>query len=128
MAEVISFVAGFLVAWAIIIWLNSKHIRQARKKRKRKLKKTPEKKVQATKVIVFSIMLTYHLAFILGAWVVIFKDVYQITTLLTYTGGVCVFAVAFYCWKSKAENLLKIKKNNPDLVGSLNDFSSMSSQ
>lgn len=128
MAEVISFVAGFLVAWAIIIWLNSKHIRQARKKRKQEIEKNPEKKVQATKVIVFSIMLTYHLAFILGAWVVIFKDVYQIATLLTYTGGVCVFAVAFYCWKSKAENLLKIKKNNPDLVGSLNDFSSMSSQ
>lgn len=53
MAEVISFVAGFLVAWAIIIWLNSKHIRQARKKRKQEIEKNPEKKVQATKVIVF---------------------------------------------------------------------------
>lgn len=72
MAEVISFVAGFLVAWAIIIWLNSKHIRQARKRESRKLKKS-RKKVQATKVIVFSIMLTYHLAFILGAWVVILR-------------------------------------------------------
>lgn len=128
MAKVISFAAGFLVAMVIAVWLSSNRIRRARRKRKQELEKHPERKVQATKVIVFSIMLTYHLAFILGAWVVIFKDIYQITTLLTYTGGVCIFAVAFYCWKSKAENLLKIKKNNPDLVASLNDFSSMSSQ
>lgn len=99
---------------------------QSRSNLKRRRRK--KEKLQATKVIVFSILLTYHIAFLLCVWVVIFKDVYQITTLLTYTGGVSVFAVAFYCWKSKAENLLKIKQNNPDLGGSLNDFSSMSSQ
>jgi hypothetical protein len=61
-------------------------------------------------------------------WVVIAKDFYQISTLLTFVGGVSVIALAFYCWKSKAENLLKIKKENPDITGTLSDFSNMSSQ
>ena len=45
MAEVISFVAGFLVAWAIIIWLNSKTYQASQKKReKQEIEKNPEKK------------------------------------------------------------------------------------
>ena len=34
-------------------------------------------------------------------------------------------AVAFYCWKAKAENLLKIKAAYPELSGTLSDFSRM---
>ena len=30
-----------------------------------------------------------------------------------------------YCWKAKAENLLKIKAAYPELSGTLSDFSSM---
>ena len=82
----------------------------------------------ATKIIVFSIMITYYIAFAVAVWVVIAKDIYQLSSLLTFTGGVAAFAVAFYCWKSKAENLEKIKKGNPDLCGSLSDFSGMGSQ
>lgn len=97
-------------------------------KKKKELAEHPEKKVQATKIIVFSIMATYYIAFAVGMWVVIARDVYQLSTLLTFVGSVAVFAVAFYCWKSKAENLEKIRKNNPDLMGSLSDFSNMGSQ
>ncbi|MGN0355575.1 MAG: hypothetical protein ACI4EI_10935 [Muricoprocola sp.] len=85
-------------------------------------------KLQETKIIVRLIMTTYFLAFLIGAWVVLAKDIYQLGTLLTFVGSVSVFAVAFYCWKSKAENLEKIKKSNPDLQGSLSDFSNMGSK
>lgn len=100
---------------------------QARERAKGQAKKKREK-IQVTKIIVFSIMITYYIAFAVAVWVVVAKDIYQLSSLLTFTGGVAAFAVAFYCWKSKAENLEKIKKGNPDLCGSLSDFSGMGSQ
>ena len=128
MKEILCFAAGFSLAAIIMIILNRKAIRAARKKRKQEVEKNPEKKIQATKIIVFSIMVTYYAAFIVAVWVVIARDIYQLSSLLTFTGGVSAFAVAFYCWKSKAENLEKIKKNNPEIMASLTDFSGMSSQ
>lgn len=120
---------GFALALFLWAFLNRRWIAAARRKRKKaEAEKPEEKKLTATKIIVFSILLTYHAAFIVGVWVVIVKDYYQLSTLLTFVGGVSVFAVASYCWKSKAENLLKIKQNNPDLPGSLSDFSNMGSQ
>lgn len=125
---VIGFVAGLIFALLLVCAVNAQIIRKRVKKKKEEAKANPEKKIQTTKVIVFSIMLTYYAAFLLAAWVVIWKDFYQIGALLTYVGSVSVFAVAFYCWKSKAENLEKIKKGNPELQGTLSDFSGMSSQ
>ena len=128
MKEILCFGAGFVLAAIIMIILNRKAIRAERKKRKQEVEKNPEKKIQATKIIVFSIMVTYYAAFIVAVWVVIARDIYQLSSLLTFTGGVSAFAVAFYCWKSKAENLEKIKKNNPEIMASLTDFTGMSSQ
>lgn len=126
--KILMFALGFIFAVATLAVVNYRDIKTARKKRKKKVEENPDLKISATKVIVFSIMATYYIAFGLGTWVVIKKDFYQLSTLLTFVGSVAVFAVAFYCWKSKAENLLKIKKGNPELPGSLSDFSSMSSQ
>lgn len=125
---ILSFMAGFLACFITILVLNSRTVSNARRKRRKERQEHPEKKVQATKVIVFSILVTYHLAFLLGVWVVIIKDFYQLSVLLTFVGSVSVLAVAFYCWKSKAENLLKIKQALPDTPASLSDFSNMSSQ
>lgn len=84
--------------------------------------------MQATKIIVFSVMATYYIAFAVAVWVILMKDIYQLSTLLAFVGSVAVFAVAFYCWKSKAENLEKIKQNNPEMAAALSDFSGMASQ
>ena len=81
--------------------------------------------ISATKIIIFSILATYYIAFAVGVWVVVTKDFYQLSVLLTFVGGVTAAAVAFYCWKAKAENLLKIKAAYPELSGTLSDFSSM---
>lgn len=125
MKYVLVFIIGFLMAVALIVICNLPSIRSRRRKRKEELKEHPERKGGTTKVLLFSILLTYYIAFAVGVWVVIFKDIYQLGTLLTFTGGVTAAAVAFYCWKAKAENLLKIKAGNPDLCGSLSDFSNM---
>lgn len=119
------FIAGFLLAVALVVIYNMPRMRSRRRKRKEELKEHPERKGGTTKVLLFSILMTYYIAFVVGVWVVIFKDIYQLGTLLTFTGGVTAAAVAFYCWKAKAENLLKIKAGNPDLCGTLSDFSNM---
>lgn len=92
---------------------------------KEELQEHPERKTSATKIIIFSILATYYIAFAVGVWVVVTKDFYQLSVLLTFVGGVTAAAVAFYCWKAKAENLLKIKAAYPELSGTLSDFSSM---
>lgn len=125
MKYILFFVIGFLLAVALFVICNLPFIKRQRKKRKQELEEHPERKGGTTKVLLFSILLTYYIAFAVGVWVVIFKDVYQLGTLLTFVGGVTAAAVAFYCWKAKAENLLKIKAANPDLCGSLSDFSNM---
>lgn len=111
--RVLWFILGFICAFALFVLLNMW---------------TVAKKMQATKIIVFSVMATYYIAFAVAVWVVLMKDIYQLSTLLAFVGSVAVFAVAFYCWKSKAENLEKIKQNNPEIEASLSDFSGMASQ
>lgn len=122
------FALGFILYAFIVFLFNLRWVAAARRRRRKEAKEHPERKTQATKVIVFSIMITYYIAFAVAVWVVVVKDIYQLSSLLTFTGGVAAFTVAFYCWKSKAENLEKIKKGNPDLCGSLSDFSGMGSQ
>lgn len=126
--KILCFLLGFILCALITFLYNLRRFAAARRRRRKEIKEDPTKKTQATKVIVFSIMVTYYIAFAVAVWVVVVKDIYQLSSLLTFTGGVAAFAVAFYCWKSKAENLEKIKKGNPDLCGSLSDFSGMGSQ
>jgi len=126
--KILCFILGFICALALLFLLNIRAVAAARRRRKREIKEHPEKKMQATKIIVFSVMATYYIAFAVAVWVVLMKDIYQLSTLLAFVGSVAVFAVAFYCWKSKAENLEKIKQSNPEMEASLSDFSGMASQ
>lgn len=122
------FILGFVCAFVLLALLNMRTTAAARRRRKREIREYPEKKIQATKIIVFSVMATYYIAFAVAVWVILMKDIYQLSTLLAFVGSVAVFAVAFYCWKSKAENLEKIKQNNPEMAAALSDFSGMASQ
>ncbi len=122
------FILGFVCAFVLLALLNMRTAAAARRRRKREIREYPEKKMQATKIIVFSVMATYYIAFAVAVWVILMKDIYQLSTLLAFVGSVAVFAVAFYCWKSKAENLEKIKQNNPEMAAALSDFSGMASQ
>jgi hypothetical protein len=119
------FVIGFLLAVTVYVICNLPYIKKKRRKRKEELQEHPERKGGTTKVLLFSVLLTYHIAFIVGVWVVVCKDTTELGTLLTFVGGVTAAAVAFYCWKAKAENLLKIKAANPELCGTLSDFTNM---
>ena len=125
MKYLLFFIIGFALAVAVLFLCNLPYIKRQRRKRKEELQQHPEKKTGTTKIVLFSILLTFYIAFAVGVWVVVTKDVYQLSALLTFVGGVTAAAVAFYCWKAKAENLLKIKAAYPELTGALSDFSSM---
>ena len=128
MKYIFVFIMGVALALTVHFLCNISYFRKKRRQRREELKNNPERKLAATKIIIFSILVTYYISFAVGVWVVVTKDVYQLSTLLAFVGGVTVFAVAFYCWKAKAENLLKIKAAHPELTGALVDFSSMASQ
>lgn len=53
---------------------------------------------------------TYFVGFIFGIYVVI-QDFSQLSSLLTYIGVPVSTAIAFYCWKAKAENTIKIRSS-----------------
>ena len=41
-------------------------------------------------------------------------DFSQLGVFLAYIGTPTAAAIGFYCWKAKAENIVKIKKDNPE--------------
>lgn len=121
-------IAGFMSCFLICIICNLPYIQRKLRQRKAEIQKNPDKKITTTKVVLFSILFTYYAAFVLAMYVVIFRDVSELPNLLTFVGGATVFAVAFYCWKAKAENLEKIKNRSPEMESSLSDFSNLGSQ
>lgn len=62
-----------------------------------------------TKILVFAVMLTYFLGFILGGILSVFYPEH-LGEWLTFIGVPTSTAIGFYCWKAKAENSLKIQK------------------
>ena len=82
MKSLIFFIIGFALALAVLFLWNLQYFRQRRKKRKEELQEHPERKTSATKIIIFSILATYYIAFAVGVWVVVTKDFYQLSVLL----------------------------------------------
>jgi len=79
-------------------------------------------KLTFTKLIMSIIMILYFLGAILGGLLVILSakidvqfgahvDPSMFIAFATYIGGPTATAIGFYAWKSKAENLLKIKNS-----------------
>lgn len=63
-----------------------------------------------TKILVFAVMVTYFLGFIIGGILTIIYPEH-LGEWLTYIGGAAVTAIGFYCWKAKAENTIKIRNS-----------------
>lgn len=96
-------IAGFLIA-ALILRSQLKHGRRSRK---------GGHKTEFSKIVLLLVMSTYFVGLIVGIKIVLL-DTSQLTALLVYIGGPTTTAIAFYSWKAKAENLLKIKQENPE--------------
>ena len=70
------------------------------------------------------VMATYFLGVAVGVKIVL-EYPEQLGTLLTYIGAPTATVIIFYAWKAKAENVIKIKKNNPEIVDSVSEIGNL---
>ena len=61
-----------------------------------------------TKILVAAVMGTYFFGVVYGAVFCFFAGAY-LGELLAYIGAPTTAAIGFYCWKAKAENVMKMR-------------------
>ena len=74
-------------------------------------KKLP--KPNFTKTVLVAVLFTYFVGLYVGIRVTLI-DYSQFGVLATYIATPTTTVIALYCWKAKAENIIKIKKGNPE--------------
>ena len=82
-------------------------------RRSRRKKEQNRRKIEFSKLVLSAVLLTYFAGFSVGARAVIL-DPNQLGVFLAYVGTPAATAIGFYSWKAKAENVVKIKKANPE--------------
>lgn len=75
-------------------------------------KPNKKKSVEFSKLILLVVMLVYFITVGVGIKLS-FIDYTQYSTLAMLVGAPTATALGFYAWKAKAENIIKIKKENP---------------
>lgn len=98
-----------IVATVIIIHLRSERNQYRRKAGRREVVK---RKMEFSKLILLLVMVCYFMGVGVGIWLSLI-DPMQYSTLAMLIGAPTAAAIGFYCWKAKAENTIKIKKDNP---------------
>ena len=73
-------------------------------------KKLP--KPNFTKLVLVAVLFTYFVGLYIGIKVTLI-DYSQFGVLATYIATPTTTVIALYCWKAKAENIIKIKKGYP---------------
>lgn len=71
------------------------------------------KKLSFTKFISIIILCSYFIGVAVGAYVVT-KESSQFGTLATYIATPTTAIITLYCWKAKAENMVKLKQDYPE--------------
>lgn len=90
-------------------------------------KSSKDKRFTFTKLVVALVMVTYFVGLYIGVKVTLI-DTSQLGVLLAFIGAPTGITIGFYCWKSKAENMIKIAKNNPDVPMTPVDLNAITSQ
>lgn len=76
------------------------------------MKQGKEKRFTFSKVLAVPIVSMYFYGIALGTYITL-KDFSQLGVLLSFIGAPVVTVIGFYYWKSKAENMVKMKRENP---------------
>ena len=95
-----------------------------RTRRKKARKGAARKKVEFIKLVLMLVMATYFLGVAVGVKIVLAYPE-QLGTLLAFIGAPTATVIIFYAWKAKAENVIKIKKNNPDILDSVSEIGNL---
>jgi succinate dehydrogenase hydrophobic anchor subunit len=99
---------GFFVFYLIFRIVNQRGIR-----RKLKQKKFTFAKPSFTKLVLVAVLFTYFVGLFIGIKVTLI-DYSQFGVLATYIATPTTTVIALYCWKAKAENIIKIKQGYPE--------------
>ncbi len=108
----VALVVGAAAAVAILFLIVNSGNKKQKKQSSTKATKPPRKS-EFSKIILALVLVTYFVGVIIGVKVILI-DISQLGVLLTFIGTPTAAAIGFYCWKAKAENIVKIKKDNPD--------------
>lgn len=107
MNYLISFAAGMLGGIAVLLLF------RPRRRKRRSDETGNRRKIEFSKLVLSAVLFTYFGGFGVGLWAVI-VDPAQLGVFLVYIGTPTATVIGFYSWKAKAENVVKIKKANPD--------------
>ena len=105
-------VLGFFVFCLLFRMANKgKLYRQLKERQEGKKKKLT--KLNFTKAVLVAVLLTYFVGLTIGVKVTL-MDYEQFGVLATYIATPTTTVIALYCWKAKAENIIKIKQGYPE--------------
>jgi Na+/H+ antiporter NhaD/arsenite permease-like protein len=106
-------VVMFLIAAVIILrlWGEVKYRRRKASRGKEPPAAAVTRRVEFTKLILLLVMLAYFITVGLGIHLSLI-DPMQFSTLAMLVGAPTATAIGFYAWKAKAENVLKLHKEN----------------
>lgn len=102
-------ILGFLVFYLLFRIANKNRL--YRKLRAEDKKKLP--KPNFTKAVLVAVLFTYFVGLYIGIKVTLI-DYSQFGVLATYIATPTTTVIALYCWKAKAENIIKIKQGYPE--------------
>lgn len=125
---VIGIIAGISFSLLFFLkWAEKKRVKKVRTKDNKEKREQETEKISFTKAVLSVVLLTYFLGLAVGIYVTL-KDYSQFGILATYIATPTTTVIALYCWKSKAENMIKLKKYFPeetkDIPVDLNNISS----
>lgn len=107
-------VAGIIISMLFYqVRAEKKWKRHVRTKESKKKREQEREKISFTKAVLSVVLLTYFVGLVVGIYVTM-KDYSQFGVLATYVATPTTTVIALYCWKSKAENMIKLKKYFPE--------------
>ena len=89
-----------------------------KRQRTRKQRKERKETFNFTKAVLVAVLFTYFIGLAIGI-IVTLKDFSQFGVLATYIAAPTTTVIALYCWKAKAENLVKIKQGYQKETGGI---------
>lgn len=106
MKYVLCIIGGILLGF-FIFYLLFRSVNKKRRFKKQDGKKRA--KPNFTKMVLLAVLLTYFIGLAIGIKVTL-TDFSQFGVMATYIAAPTTTVIALYCWKAKAENLVKIKQ------------------
>ncbi|GEM_PF-524330 len=115
MVAIVGVIAGMAIFYLFMRLLSEKKRGKRRSKARSNTgkEKQEREKISFTKVVLSLVLLTYFIGLVVGVYVTL-KDYNQFGVLATYIATPTTTVTALYCWKSKAENMIKLKKYFPE--------------